>query len=280
MLISKKMRYFIVIMESGNFTKAADILCITRSPLSKMISELERSLQDVLFIRRHNDLEPTKLAWDIYHKCKPLYNRLLLLNDDFYKRKNEKPYSFYFDATIPENLYNCIKMIFHSEERNALFHRELASPDSIFDLQNSRGQCIVSYRDLGNCVGVRKDLWEGGEIVLLKPENAHDDFNKIFIKKDNHTSFLKERFQYAFKDTIKNPEFIEHNHEIFTLLHMVRKGKGHMLFNDKLCAMHKLDRINILPLSNYHTKCYLYYNERDEKNKLFIEFKKCLNQFI
>lgn len=43
-LLSKKMKYFMVTMERRNFSLADDELCITRSPLSKVITEIENRL--------------------------------------------------------------------------------------------------------------------------------------------------------------------------------------------------------------------------------------------
>ncbi|EBF9036684.1 LysR family transcriptional regulator, partial [Salmonella enterica] len=52
--ISKKLKYFIMAMEKRSFASASEALCITRSPLSKAITEIEEHLDGKLFIRKHN----------------------------------------------------------------------------------------------------------------------------------------------------------------------------------------------------------------------------------
>ncbi|EMF5727392.1 LysR family transcriptional regulator, partial [Salmonella enterica] len=49
-LINKKLKIFITLMETGSFSIATSVLYITRTPLSRVISGLERELKQRLFI--------------------------------------------------------------------------------------------------------------------------------------------------------------------------------------------------------------------------------------
>lgn len=51
-LINKKLKIFITLMETGSFSIATSVLYITRTPLSRVISDLERELKQRLFIRK------------------------------------------------------------------------------------------------------------------------------------------------------------------------------------------------------------------------------------
>lgn len=113
-----------VTMERRNFSLAADELCITRSPLSKVITEIESWLGGKLFIRRHNDLEPTSLAWDFYHKCKPLYYKTLSLESEWSSKKKQSLLTFHFDISIPELLFRQLVMIAQVEKIDAKFIRD------------------------------------------------------------------------------------------------------------------------------------------------------------
>lgn len=283
MFISKKMRYFMVIMEKRNFSRAAEALCITRSPLSKMISEIELLLADKLFIRKHNDLEPTFLAWEMYYKCKPLYDKLLTLESNYSRHHDEYLPELYFDVTVPENLFKTLKMILSSEELNISCKRDLLSYDEIITLKDMRRKWVISFRDLGSCAGVHKEQWEGGELVLLRSHEQCKDTRRlppIYIWKENYTEFLKERFLYAIDDVTTNLDFIEHNYDMSTLFYLVRTGKGMALSSRKLATMYKLDGVSILPLKKYHPKFYLYSNMSSESDVRLMRFKDLLNKFV
>lgn len=60
-LINKKLKIFITLMETGSFSIATSVLYITRTPLSRVISDLERELKQRLFIRKNGTLIPTNL---------------------------------------------------------------------------------------------------------------------------------------------------------------------------------------------------------------------------
>ncbi|ECS7715926.1 LysR family transcriptional regulator, partial [Salmonella enterica] len=57
-LINKKLKIFITLMETGSFSIATSVLYITRTPLSRVISDLERELKQRLFIRKNGTLIP------------------------------------------------------------------------------------------------------------------------------------------------------------------------------------------------------------------------------
>ncbi|EAP6961761.1 LysR family transcriptional regulator, partial [Salmonella enterica subsp. enterica serovar Typhimurium] len=67
-LINKKLKIFITLMETGSFSIATSVLYITRTPLSRVISDLERELKQRLFIRKNGTLIPTEFAQTIYRK--------------------------------------------------------------------------------------------------------------------------------------------------------------------------------------------------------------------
>ncbi|MCY5633873.1 LysR family transcriptional regulator, partial [Salmonella enterica subsp. enterica serovar 1,4,[5],12:i:-] len=67
-LINKKLKIFITLMETGSFSIATSVLYITRTPLSRVISDLERELKQRLFIRKNGTLIPTEFAQTIDRK--------------------------------------------------------------------------------------------------------------------------------------------------------------------------------------------------------------------
>ncbi|MGP0919220.1 LysR family transcriptional regulator, partial [Serratia sp. CY81166] len=64
--MSKRVNYFIAVAQEGSITKAADRLCITPSPLSKRIKEMEENLNITLFERTNQGLSLTKEGQHLY----------------------------------------------------------------------------------------------------------------------------------------------------------------------------------------------------------------------
>ena len=73
----KTLRYFVVVAEELNITRASKILMMSQPPLSNQIKNLEEELNTTLFIRGKRHLELTDEGRYLYQKAKDI----LLLND-------------------------------------------------------------------------------------------------------------------------------------------------------------------------------------------------------
>ncbi|RUT25479.1 hypothetical protein C0V97_11165 [Asaia sp. W19] len=63
------MTYFIAVIEAGSVTGAARITGVSKSVISKAISDLEASLQTDLLLRTSKGLLPTRAGEAFYHRC-------------------------------------------------------------------------------------------------------------------------------------------------------------------------------------------------------------------
>ncbi|EIV1878222.1 LysR family transcriptional regulator [Salmonella enterica] len=280
--ISRKMRYFMVLMEKKNFAKAAEELCITRSPLSKVVAEIEDSFGDKLFYRKYNELVPTELAWDHYEHCKQLYDTLLKLESEHKARLKPKRLTFRFDISTPEIFVRHIDIMAKAENLNITISREIITIDDLTSLPYDNNQAIFSIRTLGEKNLVTYDSWEGSNIVELssKRNNKNAPKNNYFVWKDSNQLYFKNRFTSLLKYKGITPEFIAHNYDISTLLLMVRIEKGKVIASEKFATWYKNDEINIERL-NSHVRCHLYYNDVSGDNrKTIMEIKRIINKFI
>ncbi|BEM10958.1 LysR family transcriptional regulator [Serratia marcescens] len=85
--MSKRVNYFIAVAQEGSITKAADRLCITPSPLSKRIKEMEENLNITLFERTNQGLSLTKEGQHLYSNVIVHYEELNRIKDS-HKEKN------------------------------------------------------------------------------------------------------------------------------------------------------------------------------------------------
>lgn len=280
-LLAKKMKYFMVTMEVRNFAKAAEALCITRSPLSKAIFELEDYLGGKLFNRTYNSLEPTELAIEYYQKCKPIYEMLVALENECRSGNTESPLMLLFDISVPELLYQQIVMAMKSE--NILFNCERYVVN-LSDLEgiSRKNSIIISLREIASNADCDIDKWQGGEIVICMPNdhNIRKTKTEIFIWKDLTTDYIQRSFSQLTKPFIPDINFIEHNLNLTGLLYNVRAGKGCSLLTRKMATMFKVDGITYLPIKDRRPTIHLYHGNQKSVNKFIPQLKNVINTFI
>jgi DNA-binding transcriptional LysR family regulator len=63
---------FICVVEAGSVTSAATRLNVSKSVISKRISDLEAALRVELFHRSTGNVKPTEVAWSLYQQIVPL----------------------------------------------------------------------------------------------------------------------------------------------------------------------------------------------------------------
>lgn len=70
----RTLRYFVVVCETLNITKAAELLNMSQPPLSTQIKNLENELDTVLFIRGKRQLKLTDSGKLLYRRAKEIIN--------------------------------------------------------------------------------------------------------------------------------------------------------------------------------------------------------------
>jgi len=278
--LSRKMQYFMVLMDKKNFAKAAEELCITRSPLSKVLAEIEDTIGGKLFHRKHNELNPTELAWDYYVRCKQIYGALLTLENEHKISSQPPKLTFRFDISAPENFVRHIELIAKAENLNVAITREMITVDDLASLPHDKNQAIFSLRPLSGVHLFSSTTWEGSNLVEISSSqiNKNDNMNDYFIWKDNNHIYNKNRHIFLLKERGVEPRFIEHNYDVSTLLLMVRLGKGKIITSEKFAAWYRTDDLHIEKLNN-HVKCHLYHNHISNSPKTLLELKRIINLF-
>lgn len=84
LFISTKLKYFIAVMEEGSVSKACKRMHISRTPMSKAISDIEQALGIPLFIRTKEGMIPSKFGTILYNKIVPYYNDLVKIEHCMY----------------------------------------------------------------------------------------------------------------------------------------------------------------------------------------------------
>lgn len=280
-LLAKKMKYFMVTMEERNFAKAAEALCITRSPLSKAICELEDYLGGKLFTRTYNSLEPTELAFDYYQKCKPIYEMILALENECRSGNADIPLTILFDISVPELLYQQIVMAMKSESLHFNCERYVINLSDIDDVVRKH-TLVVSLREITSNTTCDVDKWQGDEIVICTPMSyaTPHTTTRLFIWKDLTSTYLQRSFSRLVKNYLPDVTFVEHNFSLTGLLYNIRAGRGCSLLTRKIATMYKVDGVEYISVKENRPTIYMYHASEKKINKLILQIKAIINNFI
>ncbi|KGM28704.1 LysR family transcriptional regulator [Photorhabdus akhurstii] len=87
---SKHLKYFMESAKKESFTLAADTLCITPSPLSRIIYQLEQRVGCQLFERLPGRTKLTEEGMALYQELLPCYERIQRVEDNWHYRRSEQ----------------------------------------------------------------------------------------------------------------------------------------------------------------------------------------------
>ncbi|MDY1037379.1 LysR family transcriptional regulator [Lelliottia sp. CFBP8978] len=285
-LLSKKMKYFIVTVEERCINTAAEKLFITRSPLIKIIGELEELIGCKLFDRNYNKLIPTTIATQLYNQLKPIYESMSLIESRFHlygKRKNPE---LIFDISFPYNFYKSIIYSLQEDDLNFTHSRVLVDQDIILRVKNSNSTIIISMRDFKTIDGVTKETINEDTIeVIMAASVTQDDFHDvelmrnipILIRPCSYVPEIKSRVSELLKDTLPLIFFKEVEADISTMFYSVLQKKGMLILPRKLADLHSSTAITRVTVKGATYKNIILYNTDFKKNDEIRIIRKTLS---
>ena len=282
--ISKQLKYFMTAMEHKSISKAAETLFLTRTPLSKILSDLEQFLDCKLFDRQYNTLVPTQFAWDLYYDLLPIYEAHEKLENRLKKSGSSKAIKVVFDVSFPEILYRIVVAIFDSETSNysVACEKELIT-DQCFEVNKNKDNIIiVSLRTLSPVVHYNHNAWECSGFSLMasnKLDQSHSSI-RIYLWKDMFSGFFEEKIHEKLGECFDSIEIVKHNFDLSTLLYKVYQGEGCMLMTHKVASIYKTEHFKLLPVNNARLKVNLYHNFEPKNLPALKVVKKTLLQFL
>jgi len=260
--ISKKLRYFMVAMEKKCILKAAEALYITRTPLSKIISDTEKDLGGKLFLRTYNTLEPTKLAWDYYYKLIHSYELQMKVESEIKAKDKEKKLKIIFDTGIPELLYRISSAVVQSEiySNKLECSRDMLNEKIIEENKYNPNVILVSLRDISHFNLYKVDKWLSIQFALVSATNYNNNDLSIYIWRDIYSEYISRRAQQLLADDFPECNIIEHNFEPSHVLYNVSLGKGAVIMPLKLALIYKTESVNVFPVKNKFFQLTFYHN--------------------
>lgn len=137
---STKLKYFIAVMEEGSVSKACEKINISRTPLSRAISDLEFCLGFELFTRSKNGMIPNQCGIKLYNRVNPLYSELLKIENDLKNEINKTSLRIAITTEIPDSILSYL--------RNALNKNNINFNMHSIDLVHNDYSALQNFHDI------------------------------------------------------------------------------------------------------------------------------------
>ncbi|WP_297116163.1 LysR family transcriptional regulator [uncultured Enterobacter sp.] len=281
-LITKKLKYFITVMEKKCLIKASEDLFITRSPLGKTINELEALLGEKLFLREHGLYQPTTFAQDVYEQALPLYNKLLKLEEHLLNSYHSRRVNVVLDAAFPDNLADIICTSLNKSDFLFCFERKEINQNDVEELEFGPDTLFITHKAFvpEQTFQVRQSV---SSSLLLIANNVLKTapmklVNVPLLLRNNASSINIERHTESFQKGLGfMPKVRYVNDSVFDNLLMAGKGKGMILLPLKTCELININRENTLLLNELRIKINYYFHKKTRKSKQITEIINHIN---
>lgn len=199
-MLLKQLKYFISIVEKGNFTEAAEENYISQSAISQQIQSLENELGYKLLIREKRTFTLTPAGKYIYHQSKNIIENIEDMQEKAKFIANTKNYSIKigylknytgkkmqkaiveFNKRFPEVEIEIVSGT-HDELGNKVFNNEIDFYAVSFVMLT-----MLHMVDLKKSVSLEQKHWDMVEIVVISifsKNSLYTLINKLHIDKLN-----------------------------------------------------------------------------------------------
>ncbi|WP_047606439.1 LysR family transcriptional regulator [Rahnella aquatilis] len=279
---TKRIKYFICVMERNSFILAANDLCITRSPLSKIIQDFEEDIGSKLFERNYNRVIATDLAVQLYSQLKPIYLSLIKL-EEVYNKKTKK-ISVIFDLMFSDETFQYISSALKSEKTTYIIKQLQLTDLVIEEIFTNPFSILVSLKNIPTPEHVNKETYTTDTLCVIASTLCNRKLNDInlpiLIKYGKDFEKIKRWYAELLPPVINKPIFLGHDDDISGILYNVYHHRGIAVLTKKMAYLYKIPGIDIIELPYNRIKKYIYTGKSVKKDKEFINFVRQLNILI
>lgn len=269
-LLTKKLKYFMTVMEKRCLNKACEELFITRSPLGKTINELETLFGEKLFIRQHGLFKPTEYALEIYEQTEPLYRKIMHIEDRLGTTRKKNVTQIILDSTFPDNPADIIESsLKKSLLPYQLSRRKITQED--FDAgELGHNTLIVSNNHFPVQQTVVAQSHSSSALLLItnsELKNAPEKLAEIpLLVRENMVTRAQMRLSGMLEKAVHfTPRIRGVNGSILDFLLMSANGTGYMLLPLTTCEMMNINRSHTILLDGIRITTY-FYSRRSARN--------------
>lgn len=242
--IAKKVQYFIQVAQKKSIVHAADDLCITYSPLYKIIKELEKDLGKKLFFKKDNLLELTEFGKHLYEALHPLYQTLDSLESTLFRRKKNYFVTFIVDEQCPDFISHQIISLNKNIHFDNILHESIDESTLCSTLNNYSNSAIISLNHFTHDKMISSIELISVECCLAIPCKYKDQpisetIKELPILQNASNKIMHTLISIISDSLIENkiaPTITTSKHDIATNLELIAKGGYIGIFPKKIVS--------------------------------------------
>ena len=275
----RHLRYFIVVAEELNFTKAAEKLCISQPPLSRQIKELENEIGAQLFVRSNKKVLLTEAGK--YFK-KEITDQLHNLEGIVLKTKKiaenvSGEYRIgYISSTFSNTLTLLVKFLMEKYPYLSIKLYEVSTTKQILALEQHKLDLGVIRAPITS-TKINSTLWfkDSFSLVYNKQIIKEDVLELSQLKKEVFVFFNRE-YAPTFHSLLMQlcsqsgftPNVIHESNNINSIIQMVRNGLGVSIVPSSTKNNHSYPEVSYLDLDNRFSTDVLLATPKEDKSKI------------
>lgn len=256
----RHLRYFLMVAEELNFSKAAERLFISQPPLSRQIKELEVELKARLFNRNNKRVELTDAGKYFQDEAKKILQNLDQATLKTQKIANNVSGEFriaYISSTLSSNISDLIQHLtkLYPFANFKLF--EIGTNRQIIELEQGKLDLgILRAPVLSSKISTQRwfkddySLVYNKNLIQVKNDKAIESLQNatfVFFNKDYaphyHDSLLQICSIYGF-----SPNVVHESNNINSIIQLVRNGLGVSIVPSRLAKNHLYEELKFMPL--------------------------------
>ncbi|WP_312584000.1 LysR family transcriptional regulator [Atlantibacter sp.] len=284
-LLTKKLKYFMKVMEKGCLTKASEELFITRSPLGKTINELETLLGEQLFFRKHGLFKPTDYALNIYEKAEPLYRKIIDLESQLSKDEKSGFINVVVDDTFPDNFSDIIECGLKKNCQGFFFDRKKITQEGIDNGEFGSNSLIITAKSFHNPDQITHISFESSSMLMITNAELKNDFSKLtstpLLLRENISDRIVNPVTIMLnQETRFTPRIMPVNGTIADFLLMASNGIGFMMLPLKTCQALCISRENTILINDLKTKIHFYHSAKCKNHDTLKNIKEYVRSIM
>lgn len=267
LFISNKLKYFIAVMEEGSVSKACQRMHISRTPMSKAISDIEQALGIPLFIRTKEGMTPSKFGTILYNKIVPYYNDLVKIEHCMHTDDGLPVTRIMCSRNIPKSIISHLSVALSNNNINNEFtladeikQDDLSSELHFYDIviadknflsQYARAEPVSFDIFINSTSAACEKMIRGGEIDVYHDFAADSSVSELFVQD-----------KIKFKDIKKISDS-----DIIDMMHKVNNHHAVIISTDPLLSLLNVDVTTVLKRSVINKRLWFYSQWKVKNNK-------------
>ncbi|GAL57398.1 hypothetical protein EV102420_07_02180 [Pseudescherichia vulneris NBRC 102420] len=267
LFISTKLKYFIAVMEEGSVSKACQRMHISRTPMSKAISDIEQALGIPLFIRTKEGMTPSKFGTILYNKIVPYYNDLLKIEHCMYSEDGLPVTRIMCSKNIPNSIISHLSVALANNNINNEFtladeikQDDLSSELHFYDIvitdknypsQYARSEPVSFDIYINSTPAACEKMIRGGEVDVYHDFDADSSVTDLFVQ---------DKIKFRNIKKISDSDLID----------MMAKVTNHhavMISTVPLLSLLNVDGTSVLKRSVINKTLWFYSQWKEKNNK-------------